>query len=218
MQCDNLNELFAALSLAQGEMTHATKDSRNPHLNSRYADLASVWGAIRAPLTKNGLSVIQLPNGDELETILAHKSGQFIIAKTPIKTVKNDAQGYGSGLTYARRYALASIVGIVQDDDDGNIASNTINNKPKTNALSNSVIKQAQKQEVNSSKLNESTDEQKRAAFDNVIKSAVVKIGVERMLEVIEAHGYNDPSEVQVKDFRAIKNAIDEIEKQGTQN
>lgn len=64
----------------------------------------------------------------------------------------------------------------------------------------------------------ESTDEQKRAAFDNVIKSAVVKIGVERMLEVIEAHGYNDPSEVQVKDFRAIKNAIDEIEKQGTQN
>jgi hypothetical protein len=119
-----INELAAALSVAQGSMKFATKDSTNPHYKSDYADLASVWEAIRKPLSDNGLAVSQLPMGDHLHTLLMHKSGQWVSSETPIKCqIPTNPQAYGSGLTYARRYALAAITGITQGDDDGNAAS-----------------------------------------------------------------------------------------------
>lgn len=120
---EQINELALALSKAQAMMTFAIKDKTNPHFRSDYADLASVLSAIRDPLSKNDLSISQLPDGNNLVTILMHKSGQWLSSTTPILTTKNDAQGYGSGITYARRYALASIAGIAQDDDDANEAS-----------------------------------------------------------------------------------------------
>lgn len=126
-----INELAAALSKAQAKITDAEKNSRNPHFNKSYADLASVWEACRAPLSENGLSVIQTIepfNGSIfLETTLAHASGQFIKSRTPLIMSKQDMQGMGSALTYARRYALAAIVGVAQEDDDGNSATG----KPK---------------------------------------------------------------------------------------
>lgn len=119
----SIDQLAGALAAAQSEMTFAKKDSTNPFLKSKYSDLASVWDAVRVPLTKNNLCVTQLPNGDTLTTVLAHKSGQYIASTMPVKTgrndARNDAQAYGSALTYARRYALSAIVGIAQDDDDG---------------------------------------------------------------------------------------------------
>lgn len=119
----SIDQLAGALAAAQAEMTFAKKDSTNPFLKSKYSDLASVWDAVRAPLTKNNLCVTQLPTGDMLTTVLAHKSGQYIASTMPVKTgrndARNDAQAYGSALTYARRYALSAIVGIAQDDDDG---------------------------------------------------------------------------------------------------
>jgi hypothetical protein len=79
------------------------------------------------PLTRNGLSVVQsfdeTPQGLVLRSLLTHESGQWIESVYPIKPVKNDPQGFGSAATYARRYALAALVGVVQDDDDGNDAS-----------------------------------------------------------------------------------------------
>ena len=84
---DTINELAAALSKAQAEMSGAKKDSENPHFRSKYADLASVWDACRIPLTKNGLAVVQSPRlvsaGEtgwlvEVETTLLHTSGQFM--------------------------------------------------------------------------------------------------------------------------------------------
>jgi hypothetical protein len=126
-----INELAAALSVAQGSMKFATKDSTNPHYKSDYADLASVWEAIRKPLSDNGLAVSQLPMGDHLHTLLMHKSGQWVSSETPIKCqVPTNPQAYGSGLTYARRYALAAITGITQGDDDGNAASGAHDQKP----------------------------------------------------------------------------------------
>lgn len=122
-QSEQINELALALSKAQGMMTFAVKDKTNPHFRSDYADLASVLNAIREPLSKNDLAISQLPDGQNLVTLLMHKSGQWLSSITPILTTKNDAQGYGSGMTYARRYALASIAGIAQDDDDGHEAS-----------------------------------------------------------------------------------------------
>ena len=124
-----LNELAAALAKAQGAIKAAIKDSTNPHFKSKYADLAGVMEAAREPLSSNGLSVTQWPgecggNQMEMTTMLMHSSGQWMRERLTIPLSKVDAQGYGSATTYARRYALAAAVGIVQDDDDGNAASN----------------------------------------------------------------------------------------------
>jgi hypothetical protein len=121
-------ELFAALSKAQSEMHGAIKNSTNPFFKSSYADLESVWEAIREPLTKNGLSVVQttkmLPEGQlALITTLAHSSGESIVGEYPILANDDSPQAIGSAITYARRYALAAIVGVHQTDDDGNAAS-----------------------------------------------------------------------------------------------
>lgn len=119
---ESIANLANALSIAQGQMTHAIKNSQNPHFKSTFADLSSVWDAIRKPLSDNGLCVTQTTDGNTLLTVIAHKSGEWIESVTPIFNGKNDAQGFGSGLSYARRYALAAIAGVAQDDDDGNDA------------------------------------------------------------------------------------------------
>lgn len=115
--------LAEALSKAQGEMIGAKKDSANPYFKSKYADLASIWDACRAPLSKNNLSIIQIPQENGIETILAHSSGEWIKGFLEIKPVKEDPQAIGSAITYARRYALAAMVGIAPEDDDGNAAT-----------------------------------------------------------------------------------------------
>lgn len=127
--------LAAALAKAQGEMTGAKKDAvaevqygNGPVRKRAYADLASVWDAIRKPLSSNGLAVLQLtePHGANavcVVTLLAHASGEYIRTRLVMPVTKNDAQGFGSALTYARRYALAAICGIAPEDDDGEEAS-----------------------------------------------------------------------------------------------
>src|SRR6188768_1555109 len=109
-----INELATSLSKAQGKIKGAVKDAENPHFRSKYADLASVWDACREALTKNGLSVIQAPRGVltdggwtvEVETRLLHSSGEWMGDTITVPVGKPDAQGVGSALTYARRYAL----------------------------------------------------------------------------------------------------------------
>lgn len=122
-----LNELGGALAKAQGQIQAAKKDSANPFFKSKYADLASVWDACRKPLSDNGLSVSQFPceaeNGVAIETMLIHSSGQWISSRYTMPVSKNDAQAVGSAITYARRYALAAVVGIAPEDDDGNAAA-----------------------------------------------------------------------------------------------
>jgi hypothetical protein len=125
---ENLNELFSALSKAQGKMESAIKDSKNPFFKSNYADLASCWETAREPLSSNGLSIIQIPEEIEgkwmLKTILAHSSGQYIESSIPILALKMDSQSFGSAITYARRYALSSCIGISSVDDDGEASMN----------------------------------------------------------------------------------------------
>lgn len=126
-QSENINELATALAKAQGKITGALKDSSNPFFKSKYADLAACWDSCREPLSDNGLSVIQVPSADDIgvtvTTILAHSSGQWI--KSTLRMVPKDGspQSVGSAITYARRYALAAMVGLAQIDDDGNAAS-----------------------------------------------------------------------------------------------
>lgn len=124
---ESIKELATALSKCQGKMESASKDAANPFFKSRYATLAAVWDACREPMAANGLSVVQLPEVSEecvkLETILMHTSGEYISSTLVMRPVKNDPQGLGSCITYARRYALASVVGVSPEDDDGNGAT-----------------------------------------------------------------------------------------------
>ena len=124
---ESIGALAAALAKGQGQMRHAVKDSVNPHFKNRYADLASVWDAVRDPLAANGLAIVQLiedgEHGPHVTTTLLHASGEWIASGYTIPASKADAQGYGSAITYARRYALAAICGIAQDDDDGQAAA-----------------------------------------------------------------------------------------------
>lgn len=120
-----INELAKALSLFQGTVKTAKFDKVNPHFRSKYATLTSLWETIRDPLKANGLAVVQTTVGNEsgivLQTMLMHSSGQFITSEMPLVMTKQDMQGMGSALSYARRYSLAAILGLVSDDDeDGN--------------------------------------------------------------------------------------------------
>ncbi|WP_245588513.1 ERF family protein, partial [Deinococcus pimensis] len=133
---DSITKIAAALVKAQGQLQIAVKDSTNPAFRSRYADLGSVWDACRAALQDNGLSVVQLPFRSEpghaaLETVLLHESGEYISGVAETRLVKDDPQGYGSAITYLRRYALSAMLGIVADDDDGNHASGVTPNGPQ---------------------------------------------------------------------------------------
>ena len=121
-----IHELAKALAGAQSEIQAAAKGKVNPHFNSRYADLASVWEAVRAPLTKHGLSVVQLPlsDGDRVgvSTTLLHQSGQWLRGTLWGKPDKPGPQALVSCVTYFRRTALAAVAGVAPDDDDGNAA------------------------------------------------------------------------------------------------
>jgi hypothetical protein len=120
-------KLFPAFVKAQKAMGDLLKTSTNPHFKSKYADLAAVVEAVLPGLHANGFGLMQPPHSDgdivEVETILVHESGGYIRSVLAMRPSKNDPQGVGSAVTYARRYALQSIAGIAPEDDDGNAAS-----------------------------------------------------------------------------------------------
>lgn len=132
-QSETIGNLVKALVTAQREMKPAIKDSSNPFYKSHYSDLTSCWDALRKPLTDNGLAVIQTTeyndDGVTVVTTLAHVSGEWIKGVFNLKPSKMDPQGYGSSLSYGRRYALAAITGLTSEDDDGNAASGLSKNQ-----------------------------------------------------------------------------------------
>lgn len=144
-QSESIAKLAAALSKAQSSMERAKKDSQNPFFKSKYADLESVWEACRESLAENELAVIQAPQmqgeGVCLETTLTHSSGEWIRSVMPLFLGKRDAQALGSAITYARRYALAAMVGIVQSDDDGEAAMKESRN-PKKEEIQDMTLEQ----------------------------------------------------------------------------
>jgi ERF superfamily len=124
---ETIGKLAEALAKAQGEMDNAKKDSSNPFFKSKYADLAAVIDSIKEPLSKNSLSYVQFLDEENeksyLITKLMHSSGEWISGRLKLILKQQDMQGMGSAITYARRYSISSMVGLAQDDDDGNIAS-----------------------------------------------------------------------------------------------
>jgi hypothetical protein len=123
-----MKEISAALVKAQKEFGPALKTSSNPHFRSKYADLSACVEAVIDGLNNNGIFLMQpthlCEDGVIVETLFIHESGEQMSAgKLHVPASKQDAQGYGSTLTYARRYALMAACGIAPEDDDGNAAS-----------------------------------------------------------------------------------------------
>lgn len=131
---ESLSNVCKALAAAQGKLRKAVKDSTNPHFRSRYADLESVIEAMREPFASEGLSVVQSVVDGALLTTIFHSSGESISSTVPLFIPKQDMQGVGSAITYARRYGLAAACGISQTDDDGNDACPAPAPKPVTKA------------------------------------------------------------------------------------
>lgn len=125
-----MKELAKALVKAQMEMQTPKKGSVNPFFKNKYADLNDVLSAVVPALNNNGIVLLQplvnIEGKNFVRTVLMHESGQEFESFAEIFCSKqNDAQAYGSGISYARRYALSSICGIGSEDDDGQSAVKT---------------------------------------------------------------------------------------------
>jgi hypothetical protein len=144
---DQINEIALALSKAQSQIKGVMEDSVNPHFKNKYASLQSVIDACRDQLATNGLAVTHLLTDLScytmdfvtIETVLMHSSGQWISSTFSVPVSKKDAQGFGSAITYARRYSLMAAMNLAPIDDDGQAAAAAA--PAKSEKLPASVVK-----------------------------------------------------------------------------
>ena len=123
---ESITELAKALNKFEGEFTGVRKDSKvkTAQYSFEFASLGTIWDTIRPLLKECGLSVVQgaCPDLVEghlvMETTLIHTSGEWVQFSLPLKPQRDDPQGMGSAITYARRYGLSAMLGIVADEDD----------------------------------------------------------------------------------------------------
>ena len=122
-----MKQIASALVKAQKAFGPALKTNTNPHFKTKYADLSACIEAVIDALNDNGIALVQRNHESErgvtVETVFVHESGETLdCGKLHVPAAKNDAQGFGSALTYARRYSLMAACGIAPEDDDGNAA------------------------------------------------------------------------------------------------
>lgn len=126
-----MKELAKAMAKAQSQIKSALKEAKGQigqNRSYKYADLTAIWDACKEALSSNEIAVIQKPDFDEagmwLETVFMHSSGDSITGRYPIRPTQDTPQAYGSALTYAKRYSLSAMAGVVtEEDDDGKAAS-----------------------------------------------------------------------------------------------
>lgn len=153
---DSIKAIAPALVKAQALITFAGKNAKNPHFKNNYADLTAVIDAVKPALNAEGIVFLQTasPSDDgrlHLTTRLMHSSGEWIEDTAVCPLPKQDPQGFGSAMTYLRRYSLASITGLYQDDDDGEAA------RPR-NSLDSATVERL----VNSLEISTTLDELKQ--------------------------------------------------------
>lgn len=201
---EQLNELFSALSKAQESIKNAQKEGYNPMFRSNYTTVTSVLEAIK-PVYKENISIMQMPEADKLITRVGHSSGQWLEIETPLFIGEpkgmSKMQAYGNAVTYARRYALVSLFGIGQEDNDGNDGNH---NEP------------TQKKETLKKPLNQNpnkTTDRKQGFLDSMKKLAA--IDNESFVNLLGAAGYERaedvPEESFAKVYKQIKEAMDKI-------
>jgi len=138
-----MKNIASALVRAQRGFAPALKTSTNPHFRSKYVDLAGCIEAVVDALNAAGIALVQRTSEDStgvtVETVFVHESGETLeCGKLHVPAAKQDPQGYGSALTYARRYSLMAACGIAPEDDDGNAASKTPT--PKVSATKTDLV------------------------------------------------------------------------------
>ena len=119
---ESIKNIASALVKFQASVSKVAKEANNPFFKKKYASLANILSTIQKPLSECGLAVSQFPDGDALTTIIVHsESGEWMESSYTMPVAKqNDPQAMGSAITYARRYALGSILNLnIDDDDDG---------------------------------------------------------------------------------------------------
>lgn len=201
---EQLNELFSALSKAQESIKNAQKEGYNPMFRSNYTTVTSVLDAVR-PAYVLGISIMQMPEMDKLITRVGHSSGQWLEIETPLFVGEpkgmSKMQAYGNAVTYARRYALVSLFGIGQEDNDGNDGNH---NEP------------TQKKETLKKPLNQSpnkTTDRKQGFLDSMKKLSA--IDNESYVNLLGAAGYERAEDVPEgsygKVYKQIKEAMDKV-------
>lgn len=131
---EGLQSIMAAILAVQKDVDHVEKGSTNPHFGNTYADLNTFLHALRGPMADHGIVMTQGPGMENghvtVDTMLYHtESGEWLRDRAAAPMQKDDPQGVGSAITYLRRYSLAALFAVPQEDDDGNAASRT----PKRN-------------------------------------------------------------------------------------
>jgi len=141
---DPVTQLEAALAVALPGLDSAKKNSNNPHFKSKYADLGSVIDAVR-PIAEHGIWYRQVlhegPEGVTVETLYTGFGATITAGTLFMPAAKRDAQGFGSALTYARRYALQTAFGLATEDDDGNAATKPQESEPVAKQPAHSALK-----------------------------------------------------------------------------
>jgi hypothetical protein len=122
---ESIKALSMALAKFHSQVGKIAKDAKNPFFKSNYASLSHILQEVSEPLQSAGLVIAQFPDGTGLVTMLIHsESGEYISSNYTMPVAKqNDPQAVGSAITYARRYAVSSILSLNVSDDDGNAAA-----------------------------------------------------------------------------------------------
>ena len=128
----SITNLSQGLAKFHAMVGRISKDAKNPFFKSNYASLPHIITEVAEPLEKAGLIISQFPNGDGLTTMLIHaESGEFISATYTLQVVRqNDPQAQGSAISYARRYAITSILNLAIADDDAEAATRPVRQSP----------------------------------------------------------------------------------------
>lgn len=138
-------EIYAAFVCAQRGFAPALKTSANPFFKSKYANLSTCIEAVMDSLHQNDIAVLQKTHKDDtgvtVETVFIHASGESMSGgELHVPAPKNDPQGYGSALSYARRYSLMAACGIAAEDDDGQAATDKMKDKPEKLASFKTIV------------------------------------------------------------------------------
>lgn len=216
---ESITELAASLAKAQGEFANPAKDKTakvrlkaGGEYSFNYADLASVMDAIRSPLARNGLAVIQAPQVEYFEsaalvtltTRLLHSSGQWIETKVSIGADEQRAQVVASAITYAKRYAIQALLGVVaEEDDDGNAASGN----------SASIQSRHPRQQEQPKQPAPAASNPAATRFDKARASLIAKMGADEAEHQIAAikrkHGETTPAKLKaLEEIEALDSSI----------
>lgn len=203
MQSENLDKLFKGMNAFRSQLKQPVKDAKNPFFKSNYVTLEGVQNAIDAAIKGTGLAYTQIVKNDDngnvgVETIITHESGQYLTTGVlALRPEKATPQGYGSTITYAKRYQLASAFGVSSDvDDDGNVGSGNFKTPAKGNYQQNNY--QQLRQQVQQKQADPEILE-----YNNLFNKALKALGTDKTTlkaQVTEQIGKMFPNDTKSED------------------